>query len=101
MGPDRRRAIVFEITERASSTGSGTSQRALPFADGFRIAIDDLGAGYVGCQLRRAARTWLDVPGARRAAASDQTLIGSGRFVQELGILVVAEGVERPRRLRP
>lgn len=103
-GPLARSAstIIFEITERASLDqikdvpARVRSLRRM----GFRIAIDDLGAGYAG--LTSFAELQPDVAkldmslvrGVDREPIK-QKLIGSmAALCRELGILVVAEGVE-------
>lgn len=94
--------VVLEITERASlehvSNVSGfvTDLRAL----GFRLAVDDLGAGYSGLssltllepefvKLDMSLVRDIDTNAAKRRIVA--ALIGVAR---ELGITVVSEGVE-------
>jgi EAL domain-containing protein (putative c-di-GMP-specific phosphodiesterase class I) len=94
--------IVFEITERASLEKMKDIQERMAAlrARGYRIAVDDLGAGYAG--LSSLANLQPEVvkldmslvrgvdqqPIKQRLVASLQTLGGP------LGIRVVAEGVE-------
>jgi EAL domain-containing protein (putative c-di-GMP-specific phosphodiesterase class I) len=94
--------IVFEITERASLEKMKDIQERMAAlrARGYRIAVDDLGAGYAG--LSSLANLQPEVvkldmslvrgvdqqPIKQRLVASLQTLSGP------LGIRVVAEGVE-------
>jgi EAL domain-containing protein (putative c-di-GMP-specific phosphodiesterase class I) len=94
--------IVFEITERASLEKIKDIQERMAAlrARGYRIAVDDLGAGYAG--LSSLANLQPEVvkldmslvrnvdqqPIKQRLVASLQTLGGP------LGIRVVAEGVE-------
>jgi EAL domain-containing protein (putative c-di-GMP-specific phosphodiesterase class I) len=96
------RRVVLEVTERASLHGVEnvsacvTSLKAL----GFQIAIDDLGAGYAGL----SSFTQLDPEVAKldmslvRGIDADprrQSIVRSmRRLCDELGIKVVAEGVE-------
>jgi EAL domain-containing protein (putative c-di-GMP-specific phosphodiesterase class I) len=94
--------IVFEITERASLEKMKDIQERMAAlrARGYRIAVDDLGAGYAG--LSSLANLQPEVvkldmslvrnvdqqPIKQRLVASLQTLGGP------LGIRVIAEGVE-------
>jgi EAL domain-containing protein (putative c-di-GMP-specific phosphodiesterase class I) len=94
--------VVLEITERASlcNVKNVTSCVARLKALGFQIAIDDLGAGYAGLtsftQLEPEI-VKLDMS-LVRAVDSDtrrQSIVRSMKQLSdELGILVVAEGVE-------
>jgi EAL domain-containing protein (putative c-di-GMP-specific phosphodiesterase class I)/CheY-like chemotaxis protein len=96
--------VVFEITERVSLDDvKNTEARAGALrALGFRLAVDDLGAGYAG--LTSFAQLEPDVVkfdmslirGVERSATR-QRLVGSmsGLFT-EMGTMVVAEGVETP-----
>jgi len=96
------RRVVLEVTERASLE-SATDLRARLNrlrALGFRLAIDDLGAGYAGLTWfttiepdvvkldMSLTRNLHQEPTKRRLIKSMTALCG------ELGILVVAEGVE-------
>jgi EAL domain-containing protein (putative c-di-GMP-specific phosphodiesterase class I)/CheY-like chemotaxis protein len=94
--------IVFEITERASLEKIKDIQERMIVlrARGYRIAVDDLGAGYAGLSSLASLQpevVKLDMslvrnvdkqPIKQRLVASLQTLGGP------LGIRVVAEGVE-------
>ncbi len=94
--------IVFEITERASLEKMKDIQERMAAlrARGYRIAVDDLGAGYAGLSSLASLQpevVKLDMslvrgvdqqPIKQRLVASLQTLGGP------LGIRVVAEGVE-------
>jgi EAL domain-containing protein (putative c-di-GMP-specific phosphodiesterase class I)/CheY-like chemotaxis protein len=94
--------IVFEITERASLEKMKDIQERMAAlrARGYRIAVDDLGAGYAGLSSLASLQpevVKLDMslvrgvdqqPIKQRLVAALQTLGGS------LGIRVVAEGVE-------
>ena len=98
------RCVVLEITERASLEGMKdvASRIAGLKALGFQVAIDDLGAGYAGL----SSFTQLDPQVAKldmslvRGVDSDprrQSIVRSMKgLCDELGILVVAEGVETP-----
>jgi EAL domain-containing protein (putative c-di-GMP-specific phosphodiesterase class I) len=95
-------AVVFEITERASleRIGDVTARVRALRRMGFRIAIDDLGAGYAG--LTTFAELHPDVAKLDMSLVRGvdhepikRKLIGSmAALCRELGILVVAEGVE-------
>lgn len=94
--------VVLEVTERASLYGvkSLAASVAKLKALGFQIAIDDLGAGYAGL----TSFTQLEPEVAKldmslvRGVDSDvrrQSIVRSmKKLCDELGILVVAEGVE-------
>jgi len=96
------RKVVLEITERASleaipdARGRIRTLRGL----GYRIAVDDLGAGYSGLNSFAALEpdvVKLDSELVRGSHAEPvkRKLIGSlASLCRELGILVVAEGVE-------
>jgi EAL domain-containing protein (putative c-di-GMP-specific phosphodiesterase class I) len=94
--------VVFEITERASmdSVDGAYESVAELRRMGFRIAIDDLGAGYAGLTSVAAIQPHfakLDasiVRGVERSRVK-QKIIGSlTSLCNELSIIVVAEGVE-------
>ena len=94
--------IVLEITERvALGAASDVPERIRRLrALGFRIAIDDLGAGYAGLSyfaLLSPDVVKLDMSLVRNMDASPikQKLVGSmTTLCRELGMRVVAEGVE-------
>lgn len=96
------RRVVLEITERAAldEVKDASARIAALRRLGFRIAVDDLGAGYAGltsfAQLEPDVVKF-DMSLVRGVDASDtkQKLIGSmtGLF-KELGLFVIAEGVE-------
>lgn len=95
-------SIVLEITERASLEGIGEVERRIASLRklGYRIAVDDLGAGYAG--LSYFAKISPDVvkidmsltrdidsdPVKRRVVASICSL------ARDLDMLIVAEGIE-------
>ena len=94
--------VVLEITERASLEGRKDVRRRVEElrALGYRIAVDDLGSGYAGltsfAQLEPEI-VKLDMALVRGVAESPlkQKLIGSiTRVCKDMGILVVAEGIE-------
>jgi len=96
------RRVVLEITERATIDGIDdmatrvSSLRAL----GFRIALDDLGAGYAGLSSFAALEpeiVKLDMSLVRDVHRSDirRRLVGSmTALCKEMGMRVVAEGIE-------
>ncbi|MBN8610572.1 MAG: EAL domain-containing protein [Deltaproteobacteria bacterium] len=95
-------SVVLEITERASLEGIGEVEQRIASLRklGYRIAVDDLGAGYAG--LSYFARISPDVvkidmsltrdidgdPVKRRVVASICSL------ARDLDMLIVAEGIE-------
>jgi EAL domain-containing protein (putative c-di-GMP-specific phosphodiesterase class I) len=96
--------LVLEVTERASLTnlddvaGRATALREL----GFRVAIDDLGAGYSGLTsfaLLEPDIVKLDMVLVRNLdrQPTKQTMVRTVlSMCRELGIRVIAEGIERP-----
>jgi EAL domain-containing protein (putative c-di-GMP-specific phosphodiesterase class I)/CheY-like chemotaxis protein len=98
------RRIVLEITERvALEHASDVPERIRRLrALGYRIAIDDLGAGYAGLSyfaLLSPDVVKLDMSLVRSVHESPikQKLVGSmTALCRELGMRVVAEGVETP-----
>lgn len=94
--------VVLEITERSSlqDVGDAVSRVASLRAMGFRIAIDDLGAGYAGltsfAQLEPEI-VKLDMTLVRNvhASATHRRVIRSmTALAREMNMLVVAEGIE-------
>jgi EAL domain-containing protein (putative c-di-GMP-specific phosphodiesterase class I) len=96
------RRVVLEITERgAVGDIKDIRSRVSALRDlGYRIAIDDLGAGYAGLTsfaLLEPELVKLDMSLVRGVHASPirQKLIGSmTQLCKEMGMQVVAEGVE-------
>lgn len=94
--------VVFEITERAAVDEIKDIRARIAGlrALGFRIAVDDLGAGYAGLTsfaLLEPEFVKLDMSIVRGANSSPikQKLIGSiTTMCQDMGISVVAEGIE-------
>jgi EAL domain-containing protein (putative c-di-GMP-specific phosphodiesterase class I) len=96
--------VVLEITERASldevEDVRGTVARLREM--GFRIAIDDFGAGYPGlssfAQLEpefvKLDMTF--VRGIHQDAVKQKLVQSVGRLCQDMGIVVAAEGIEVP-----
>lgn len=99
--------IVIEVTERESLTNASAvreSVRQLRSA-GFRIAVDDLGAGYAGLTtfaLLEPDFVKLDMTLVRdiHEHPMRQKLVSSMvEICRQMEIQVVAEGVENPREL--
>jgi EAL domain-containing protein (putative c-di-GMP-specific phosphodiesterase class I)/CheY-like chemotaxis protein len=94
--------VILEITERSTIEGVKDVQSRVAELRraGFRIALDDLGAGYAGLSSLAALEpeiVKLDMSLVRDVHRSDlrQRLIGSmTSLCKEMGMLVVAEGVE-------
>jgi EAL domain-containing protein (putative c-di-GMP-specific phosphodiesterase class I) len=94
--------VVLEITERASLEGIPDFRtRILNLRDlGYRIAVDDLGAGYAGLNTFAALEpdvVKLDMTLVRNCDSEPvkRKLIGSmATLCKDLGMLVVAEGIE-------
>lgn len=96
--------VVLEVTERESLEGvSDASARVQALRKlGFQIAIDDLGAGYAG--LTSFAQLEPDVVKLDNtlvrgidALPKKQSIVQSmKKLCDELGMLVIAEGVETP-----
>ena len=96
--------VVLEITERASLEGIPDFRtRILNLRDvGYRIAVDDLGAGYAGLNTFAALEpdvVKLDMTLMRNCDKEPvkRKLIGSmAALCRDLGMQVVAEGIETP-----
>jgi EAL domain-containing protein (putative c-di-GMP-specific phosphodiesterase class I) len=96
--------VVLEITERASSADVKDLRPRIDRLRkmGFRIAIDDLGAGYSG--LASVASLGPDVikidmslvRGIDTSAMKQKLVRSVADLCQRLGILLVGEGVESP-----
>lgn len=94
--------VVFEITERAALPDAKDVRRAVARLreQGFRIAIDDLGAGYAGLTTFATLEpefVKLDMSLVRNIHTSSvkRKLVGSmTKLCSDMGIAVVAEGIE-------
>lgn len=94
--------VVLEITERASLGSAEATRSAIAAVRnlGFRIAVDDLGAGYAGLTsfaLLEPEIVKLDMSLVRDIDTSrvKQKLVASmTALCKDMGLLVVAEGVE-------
>ncbi|HEY7513920.1 MAG TPA: EAL domain-containing response regulator, partial [Vicinamibacteria bacterium] len=98
------RRVVLEVTERATLDSVPDLSRRIARlrALGYRLAVDDLGAGYAGLTSFAALNPHvvkLDMSLVRGADQEPvkQRLIGSmATLCKEFGIMVVAEGIETP-----
>ena len=96
--------VILEITERAKleSVGSVRERIARLREMGFRIAIDDIGAGYSGLNsfaMIQPDIVKLDITLVRDVDSDPvkrKLVRVLGDLCRDLGILVVAEGVETP-----
>jgi EAL domain-containing protein (putative c-di-GMP-specific phosphodiesterase class I) len=96
------RNVVLEITERSNLSEVPDAQRRIRVLRGlgYRIAIDDLGAGYSGLSAVAAFEPQFVKLDISLVARCDQehvkrNLIGAmTSFSHDTGILVVAEGIE-------
>jgi EAL domain-containing protein (putative c-di-GMP-specific phosphodiesterase class I) len=94
--------LVFEITESAVLTDPGTVEATLQSIRGLgvHLALDDFGTGYSSLvHLKRfpIETVKLDqsfVHGLKRDPDDDAIVAALSRLAHDLGILVVAEGVE-------
>ena len=96
--------VVLEITERATLSSISDIQRRVRDlkAMGFRLAIDDLGAGYAGLTsfaVLEPEVVKLDMSLVRdieRESVKQKLVSSMTTLCRELRILTVAEGVETP-----
>ena len=96
--------VVLEVTERAAIEEVDAVERRVSQLRerGFRIAVDDLGAGYAGLSsfaLLEPEIVKLDVSLLRDIDQSPvkQKLVASmTALCKDMGFLVVAEGIETP-----
>ena len=94
--------VVLEITERASLDAVGDLRQRIASLRriGFRIAVDDLGAGYAGLTSfasRAPDIVKIDmslIRGVDREVLRQKLVRSLARTCMEMGILVVAEGIE-------
>src|SRR6185503_5878399 len=100
----RAQAVVLEVTERSSfERVPELRARIRSLRDlGYRIAVDDLGAGYAGLTSFAALEpevVKLDmalIRGVDREPIKRRLVGSMTHLCRDLGILVVAEGVETP-----
>ena len=98
------RSVVLEITERQSIAGVPDLQARIKALRelGYRLAIDDLGAGYAGLNTFAVLEpdvVKLDmalVRGCDHEPVKQQLIRSMTTLCKELGALVVAEGIETP-----
>ena len=98
------RAVILEVTERSSFERVPELRARIKDlrGHGFRIAVDDLGSGYAGLTSFAALEpevVKLDmalVRGVDREPIKRRLVGSMARLCRDLGILVVAEGVETP-----
>jgi EAL domain-containing protein (putative c-di-GMP-specific phosphodiesterase class I)/FixJ family two-component response regulator len=96
--------VVLEITERAALDGSAATERRIAQLReaGFRIAVDDLGAGYAGLTsfaLLEPDVVKLDMTLVRdvdKTPTKSKLVRSLCSACRDLGVLVVGEGVETP-----
>jgi EAL domain-containing protein (putative c-di-GMP-specific phosphodiesterase class I)/ActR/RegA family two-component response regulator len=96
--------VVLEVTERASLDGVKDLEDRIARLRrmGFKIAVDDLGAGYAGltsfAQLQpEVAKLDMSLIRGLPTQPTKQTIVRTmQRLCTELGIAVVCEGVETP-----
>jgi EAL domain-containing protein (putative c-di-GMP-specific phosphodiesterase class I) len=96
--------VVLEVTERASlAEVKDVRQRVLELRSaGFRIAVDDLGAGYAGLTsfaLLEPEIVKLDMSLIRDVHISPtkrKVVRSMTNLARDMGMLVVAEGIESP-----
>jgi EAL domain-containing protein (putative c-di-GMP-specific phosphodiesterase class I) len=94
--------VILEVTERASLERSATLPDRLLWlrALGFRLAVDDLGAGYSGLSSFTELRPEIVkidtslVRNAENCAWKQRTILALVQLCHDLGTVVVAEGVE-------
>lgn len=94
--------VVLEVTERANlETIEGVAARICKLRErGFRLAVDDLGAGYAGLSSFATLESDLakiDISLVReihRAPVKQRLVAGLLAACADLGVAVVAEGVE-------
>jgi len=100
--------IVFEITERAALDDRGTAIRRIAQLRGlgYRVAVDDLGAGYASLNTLAEIRpdvVKIDmslVRGVRHDPTRQVLLRSLFQLCVQLGVTTVAEGIEAADDLR-
>lgn len=96
------KSVVLEITERASLDGVDAPERRIAALRelGYRIAIDDLGAGYAGLSsvvTLEPEIVKLDmslIRGVDRSTKRQRLVRSITEACRDMGVLVVAEGIE-------
>jgi EAL domain-containing protein (putative c-di-GMP-specific phosphodiesterase class I) len=100
--------VILEITERVALDGvpDASARIAMLRRMGFRIAVDDLGAGYAGLASLAALEpdiVKLDmslVRGIDQHATKRRVVGAMATLTRELGARTVAEGVETPAEMQ-
>jgi EAL domain-containing protein (putative c-di-GMP-specific phosphodiesterase class I) len=100
--------VVLELTERASVTHDASLERHISalHALGYRLAVDDLGAGYAGLTtLARVKPEYVKLDGSLvrdvDTSTTNQIVIKSIMLLaQQLDMRVVAEAIETPAELK-
>ncbi|HEX2500593.1 MAG TPA: EAL domain-containing protein [Methylomirabilota bacterium] len=98
------KSVVLELTERSSfeHVPNLRARVSLLRRLGYRLAVDDLGAGYAGLNSFAALNPHvvkLDmtlVRGADREPVKQRVIGSMASLCREFGIMVVAEGIETP-----
>lgn len=96
--------VVLEVTERAALEGvhDATARIRSLRASGYRLALDDLGAGYAGLSsfaIIEPEIAKLDISlirGLDREPVKQKLVRSFAQVCHELGTQVVAEGIETP-----
>ncbi len=106
-GPFPASALILEITERAPLEGVPGVLESLRAVKklGVRVALDDFGTGYctllnlrqLPVDLLKIAKPFLDASGSDERNPAD-LLGGIVALGKHLGLMTVAEGVERPEQ---
>ena len=98
--------VVIELTERSRIAASVLEREVVEArAAGFRIAVDDVGAGWTGFECLRAARP--DIIKIDRSVVANAAIDPTARatlvsilvYAQVVGADVIGEGVEDPEML--
>ena len=96
--------VVLEVTERNSLHGTGNLKELVEWCrdNGFRIAVDDFGAGYAGLTsfallVPNVVKFDMELIRGIDASSTKQKLVHSmANLCRDMGILTVAEGIEDP-----
>ncbi|HUF02376.1 MAG TPA: EAL domain-containing protein [Gaiellaceae bacterium] len=98
--------IVLEITERSAARLSQVALEATRLHDlGFRIALDDVGAGNAGLDMLRALPVdFVKIDNSVIAAAMEEShaqavLLAIVAYARRVGAYVIAEGIETQQML--
>jgi len=98
--------VVLEITERSGARLSLVTEEAVRLHDlGFRLALDDVGAGNAGLDmLRHLPVDYVKIDHSVIAAAMDENhahaiLLAIVAYARKANAYVIAEGIETPQML--